>query len=160
MAVEYFLKLEGIDGESTDSHHKGEIQLLSFSWGEQNASAHSPSGGAAAGRVSFQDFHFTARTSKASPKLFLNCASGAHIRSALLTCVDFLKETEVAFLKLEFSEVLVSSYSVSGAPGADSVNDEVTLNFAKIEYQYAPIRSLGGQAGWITEAWSLTGNKV
>ena len=67
--VDYFLKIEGIDGESADAKHKGDIQLESFSWGETNSGSHSSGGGGGAGKVSMQDFHFVMTANKASPKL-------------------------------------------------------------------------------------------
>ena len=76
-AVDYFLKIDGIDGESVDSKHAGAIEPLSFSWGLSQAGSFATGGGAGAGKVQFQDFHFTSNTSKASPKLMLACASGA-----------------------------------------------------------------------------------
>lgn len=76
MAIDLFLKIEGITGESRDARHKSEIELLSFGWGEQE-SGHA-TGGGGAGKVSFQDFQFTSRVNKASPHLFLACASGRH----------------------------------------------------------------------------------
>ncbi len=85
-AIDLFLKLDGIPGESTDFRHKGEIVLESFSWGETNAGTHvAPTGGAAAGKVSMQDFHFTSRVSKASPLLMLSCANGQHIKTGVVT---------------------------------------------------------------------------
>ena len=75
MAVDMFLKLESVDGESVDDKHKGEIDIESFSWGESQLGTSGTGGGAAAGKVSMQDFHFVARFSRASVKLFLGCAS-------------------------------------------------------------------------------------
>ena len=69
-----FLKLDGIEGESTDSKHKGEIDLESWSWGESQSGGHSAGGGGGAGKVSMQDFHFVMKINKASPKLMLSCA--------------------------------------------------------------------------------------
>ena len=78
----YFLKLDGIPGESTDAKHKDEIELMSFAWGVTDAA--SPSGGGSAGRAKFQDFHFTMLVNKASPQLFLATASGKHIKEGNL----------------------------------------------------------------------------
>ena len=85
-AVDYFLKIDGIPGESTDSKHKNEIDIESWSWGEANSGSHAYGGGGGAGKVSVQDFNFTMHVNKASPKLFLACATGQHIKEALLTC--------------------------------------------------------------------------
>src|SRR5262249_20296840 len=85
-AVDYFLKIDGIDGESQDHKHKGEIDLLSWSWGEHQSGTHGAGGGGGAGKVSMGDFHFVMHINKASPKLMLACADGEHIRKAVLTC--------------------------------------------------------------------------
>jgi type VI protein secretion system component Hcp len=36
-AVDYFIKFEGIKGESADAKHKDEIDVESWSWGETRA---------------------------------------------------------------------------------------------------------------------------
>src|SRR4051794_17608184 len=81
-----FLKIEGIDGESADSKHKGEIQLESFSWSESQTGSSTEGGGLGGGKVSMQDIHFTKKVDKSTPKLMLACASGEHIKKATLTC--------------------------------------------------------------------------
>lgn len=81
MADDYFLRIPGIEGESTDEKHKGEIEVLSWTWGETNPSSAVPGGGGGggAGRVQMQDLQFTTRVSKAGPKLFLACAAGERL---------------------------------------------------------------------------------
>src|SRR5690349_6263455 len=85
VAESWFLKIDGIEGESLDKVHKGEIDVESWSWGVLNEGSHGSGGGGVAGRASFDDFHFLARISKASPQLFLSCATGAHHKTATLT---------------------------------------------------------------------------
>src|SRR5256885_3864946 len=85
-AVDYFLKVDGIEGESTDSKHKGEIDVQSFSWGETQSGTFAAGGGGGAGKVAMQDFHFVMGVNKSSPKLMLACANGQHIKQAVLTC--------------------------------------------------------------------------
>src|SRR3954451_12808112 len=82
--ADYFLKIAGVAGESTASGHKDEIDVESWSWGETQLGTTTGSG-AGASKVSMQDFNFVARTSKASPALFLKCASGERITQAVLT---------------------------------------------------------------------------
>jgi len=74
---DYFLGIDGIDGESDDEEHPREIEVLSWSWGETNASSPARGGGAGAGKVSMQDFHFTSKVSKASPELFFAVATAS-----------------------------------------------------------------------------------
>jgi len=145
--VDYFLKIDGIQGESQDKVHKNEIQLKSWSFGESNAGTASVSGGQGAGKVQMQDFHFVKTVDKAGPKLFLACAEGEHIKSALLTCRKAGKEQQ-EYLKITLTDLLVSSYHISGSDGADIVpSEEVALNFTKIKIEYKeqkPDGTLGG----------------
>ena len=116
MAVDYFLKIDGIPGESQDSKHKDEIQLESWSWGESQSGTMAYGGGGGAGKVDMQDFHFVMTVNKATPKLILACASGEHIKKAVLTCRKAGK-TQQEFLIYNFSDVLVSSYQTGGGRG-------------------------------------------
>ena len=85
--VDYFLKVDGIPGESVDAAHKGEFEIDSFSFGVENPTTiGSATGGAGAGKAKFNEFHVMKSTDKASPVLFLKCASGAHLKEAVLTC--------------------------------------------------------------------------
>ena len=135
-AVDYFLKIEGIDGESSDHKHKGEIDLESWSWGEHQSGTHAGGGGGGAGKVAMQDFHFVMKVNKASPKLMLACATGEHIKKGILTCRKAGKEQQ-EFLKVTLSDLLVSSYQTGGSGHSDIVpTDQISLNFAKIEFEY------------------------
>jgi len=145
--VDYFLKIDGVEGESADSKHKGEIELESFSWGEAQSGTASHGGGMGAGKVQMQDFHFMMRVNKASPKLFLACAQGQHIKSAILTARKAGKDQQ-EYLKVTFSDLLVSSFQTSGSGAGDVVPmDAIALNFTKVEFEYKeqkPDGSLGG----------------
>jgi type VI secretion system secreted protein Hcp len=136
-AVDFFLKIDGIPGEATDTKHSNEVDLISWSWGESNAGSHGSGGGGGAGKVAMQDFSFTMRVNKASPKLFLACASGQHIASALLTCRKAGKQQQ-EYLKISFTDLLVSSYQTGGSEGDVVPVDQIAFNFAKIELTYSP----------------------
>ncbi|PYT16357.1 MAG: type VI secretion system tube protein Hcp, partial [Acidobacteria bacterium] len=132
-AVDYFLKLDGIEGESQDAKHKGEIDLESWSWGETQTGTMHAGGGGGAGKVQMQDFHFVMKVNKSSPKLMLACASGEHIKSATLTCRKAGKEQQ-EFYKITFSDVLVSSFQTGGSGQGDILpTEQISLNFAKVE---------------------------
>jgi type VI secretion system secreted protein Hcp len=144
-AVDYFLKIDGIEGESEDAKHKGEIQVMSWSWGESQTGSHSGNLGGGAGKVSMNDFHFTMQCCKASPKLFLACANGEHIKSAILICRKAGKEQQ-EFLKWTFSDLLVSSYQTGGSSGEIIPVDSISFNFTKIETAYK-IQNADGTLG-------------
>ena len=85
MASDIFAKLGDIKGESADDKHKGEIELLSWSWGVTNEGAAHAGGGAGAGKATFHDLSFTHTIDKASPVLLRACATGVHLKEATIT---------------------------------------------------------------------------
>src|SRR5207253_10360457 len=131
-----------VAGESRDERHASEIEVVSLSWGESNPGGTGRGGGGGAGKVSMQDFHFTMRLNRASPLLAKACATGQHIKSAVLTCrkpgavglsarpkaVEAPGGVEVVpvdvpvavandgFIKFTLSDLLVSSYKTSAGP--------------------------------------------
>jgi len=152
-AVDYFLTIDGVSGESMD--HPGAIELNSWSWGETNSSGHG--GGGGAGKVSMQDFHFTMKTSKASPKLMLAVASGEHFKKAVLMARKPGGDRQ-DYLIITLSDVLVTSYQVGGSNG-DVPTDEISINFSKIEFEYRT-QNADGSAGEVMKAgWDLGKNK-
>ena len=156
--VDYFLKIEGIEGESPDAKHKNEIDIESWSWGETNSGTHAYGGGGGAGKVSMNDFNFTMRVNKSSPKLILSCANGSHIKAAQLTCRKAGKEQQ-EYLKVKFTDLLVSSYQTGGSSGDVVPVDQISLNFAKIEYEYYPQKEDGTLGSKIPVHWDLKQNK-
>ena len=58
MASDIFAKLGDIKGESLDSKHKDEIEVLSYSWGVTNAGSMAHGGGGGEGKATFQDLSF------------------------------------------------------------------------------------------------------
>jgi len=139
-SVDYFLKIDGVPGESTDDGHKGWIEIESFSWGASQSSSTS-GGGGGAGKVSISDFSFTSPASKASPKLFEHVVTGKHIKDVLLElCVAGEERKSQCYLQIMLSDVLVSSYQSQGSSG-EQPTEQISLNFSKIEFQYTPIGS-------------------
>ena len=157
--VDYFLKIEGIVGESTDDKHKNEIDVESWSWGETQTGGAAHGGGGGAGKVAMQDFHFVVRTSKASPKLMLACATGQHLKEAVLTCRKAGKDQQ-EFLKFTLSDLLVSSYQAKGEAGEGAVpTDQISLNFAELEVEYQPHDAKGLPDGAVKVGWDLKKNR-
>lgn len=144
--VDYFLKLDGVPGESKDSKHPDEIQLLSFSFGESQAGTMAFGGGGGAGKVQMQDFHFVMNTNKASPKLFIKCATGEHIKSAILTARKAGKDQQ-DYLKVTFSDLLVSGFQTGGNADSNHLpSDSCSFNFAAIEWTYK-MQNIDGSLG-------------
>jgi type VI secretion system secreted protein Hcp len=156
MAAAAFLKIDGVAGESVDSKHKGEIDVVAWSWGEAQAPS-PPGAGGGAGKVQMQDFRYTARTSKASPRLLLAAASGEHLKQAVLTCRRPGKAA-FDFLKLTFTDVRVSSFHLGQIAGEQPM-DEATLAYSRIEIEYRPQKPDGSAGPPVKAGWDLKTNK-
>lgn len=133
MAVDMFLKIDGVDGESSSNKHKGEIELLSFSWGIQNQTSNT-GGGAGAGKPVVQDFTVVKEVSNSSPHLMEKCCTGQHIPSVQLTLAS--KETRQEYLKIKLEDVLITSYQTGGSGGAAPM-DQVSFSFRRVDIQAA-----------------------
>ena len=101
MAVDYFLKLDGIQGESVDEHHKNDIQVLRFSWGGSQTSSVAGTGGSGAGKVNLSDFSIMVNFDKATPKFFKSMCAGTHIKTGELTATKSGVEGK-PYLKVDF----------------------------------------------------------
>lgn len=154
--VDYYLKIDGVESKSIDTKHKGEIEVKSWSWGESQSGTAATSGG----KVSMQDFHFVMDANKASPKLLLACANGKRFKSAVLTC-RIAGEKPQEYLKITLSDVLVSSYQTGGADSGGIVpTDQISLNFAQIEYEFSQPKKDGSLEAAIKAGWNLPENKA
>jgi type VI secretion system secreted protein Hcp len=157
--VDYFLKIDGIAGESVDSKHKDEIELESFSWGETNVGpAHGGAGGGGAGKVQMQNLNFVMRVNKASPTLMLACATGKHIKQAVLTARKAGK-TQLEFLVFKVTDVLVSSYQTGGSAHGDTLPmDQISFDFERIEVEYRSQKPDGSLEAPVKAGWNLKSN--
>jgi type VI secretion system secreted protein Hcp len=157
VAESWFLKIDGIDGDSLDKVHKGEIDILAWSWGVANEAPHS-SGGAGAGRASSEDFHFVARISQASPQLFLSCATGAHHKMATLSGRKAADKSAGDFLKYKLSDVLVTSVHHSDGP-SDAPTEQFTLGYGRFEITFTPSRPDGTPGTPVSAGFDVKMNK-
>jgi type VI secretion system secreted protein Hcp len=156
-AVDYFLRIDGIPGESRDAKHRDEIDVNAWSWGETVAEASGSSRGGA-GKVILQDLNFTTRISKASPKLMAACASGKHIKSAVLTARR-AGGSQADFLTFSLSDVRVSSFQTGGSEDEVAPVESVALGFARIEVEYRETKADGSLGASIKFGWDLKKNK-
>ncbi len=159
-AVDLFLKLDGITGESADARHPGEIEVLAFSWAEHQSVPAGGSGGGGAGKVQIGELHVVMRTSKASPPLMLACAKGSHIKTAVLSSRRHGNAGQKDFLVIKLSDVSVTSYRIGATESGedDLPTDQVSLAFGKIEYGYHPQKPDGSLAPAITATWDVKKN--
>jgi type VI secretion system secreted protein Hcp len=159
---DWFLKLDGIDGESTDSKHSKEIEVLAYSHAiSQSGTFDSGTGGGTTGRAGWHPFVFVAKTSKASPKLALACATGQHIGTATLVCRKAGKDPQ-EFNQVQMKNVTVYTYKQSdlGDTTPPTPLDVFALAFSQIQWQYKPQKPDGSLDSPVTAGYDLAANKT
>lgn len=143
-AVHMFLKFGDIKGESIDNDHKGEIDVLSWSWGMSQSGVGTSPGrtGGGAGKVNIQDLSFTKKFNKSSPLIMKALATGEHIKEAKLV---FRKagEKPMEYMVITMTDVLVTSYSVNG--DSSGITENITLNFASVKVEYKEQKADGSE---------------
>src|SRR6185437_14326868 len=151
MAVDYYLKLDGIQGESTREGHKNEIQIFSWSWGASQVSTVHGSGGSGAGRADLSDFTIMCNFDKATPKFFKTVCAGTHIKTGEMTAIKAGEETK-PYLKVDFKELFVTSLQISASSESPTVSVSFSYNEIKIDY------STQNEQGNITSTGPVTWN--
>jgi len=159
MAFDIFLKIDGIKGESNDAQHREEIEPASFSWGVSQQGTASTGGGAGAGKASFQELHVVMTVSRASPQLFLACAEGRLIKTAVLTCRKAGGRDQRDFLRYTLSDVLVSSYQTNGQAEDGLPVDQLSFTYAQVKVEYWPQKVDGSLGAPVTAGWDLKTNR-
>ena len=158
MAVDMFIKIEGVKGESKDDKHKDEIDILAWSWGASQSGTTHMGGGGGAGKVNIQDLSFTKYIDKSSADLLLACCNGKHYDKALLT-VRKAGENPCEYLKITMSDLIITSVSTGGSGGEDRLTENVTLNFAQVEVEYTEQDNKGKGGSPVKMGWNIAANK-
>jgi len=158
MAMDMFMQVGDIKGESVDGTHKEKIDVLAWSWGASNSGTTHTGGGGGAGKVNVQDLSFTHYIDSASPALLKSCCDGSHHTKATLI-VRKAGGNPIEYLTIEMEEVMVTSVSTGGSGGEDRLTENVTLNFAKFMLKYQPQDAKGAKLGGTKDAgWDIAEN--
>lgn len=147
MAVDAFIKIGDIKGETKDAAKKDHIDVLSWSWGMSQHGSFHMGGGGGAGKADVQDLSFTKFVDKATPTLMKYCCKGEHIKEAVLTVRKAGGKKPLDYIILKLEKVIVSSVSTGGSGGEDLLTENITLNFAKFKYEYQPQKDDGAKEG-------------
>jgi len=158
MASDIFAKIGDIKGESLDDKHKGEIELLSWSWGVAQTGSMGHGSGGGEGKASFQDFNFTHIIDKASPNLMKACATGEHIKEATITARKAGKGQQ-EFLIFKMNDIIITGVHPSGTGGDGGLVESVTLQCAKVDMEYKPQKQDGSLDAGLHFKYDIKGNK-
>jgi type VI secretion system secreted protein Hcp len=157
MATDMFLKIDGVKGEAQDSKHKEEIDVLAWSWGMSNSGSFHDGSGGGSGKADFQDISVTKYVDSASANLMKKCGTGEHYKEALLV-VRKAGGKPLEYIKIKMEQVMVTSVSTGGSGGEDRLTENVTLNFAKFNYEYVPQKADGSGGGAIPYGYDIAAN--
>ena len=160
MAVDQFMELSGINGESKDAIYKTKkaIDVLAWSWGMSQSGSFHGGGGGGAGKANFQDLSFTKYIDNSTPTLMQKLATGAHIDTATLT-VRKAGTTPLEYIHLKMKKIMVTSISTGGSGGEDKLTENVTLNFAEFEFDYTNQLPTGGKGTEVPFKFDISGNE-
>jgi type VI secretion system secreted protein Hcp len=157
MASDIFAKLGDIKGESLDSKHKDEIEVLSYSWGVTNAGSMAHGSGGGEGKATFHDLSFVHKIDKSSPVLMKACATGEHIKEATITHRKAGKEQH-EYLIVKLNDVIVTGVTHGGS--GDGHSENVSLSFAKVALEYKAQKADGSLDAAVFFKYDLKGNKA
>jgi type VI secretion system secreted protein Hcp len=160
MAVDMFCKIDGIDGESTDSKHAKWIEVLSYTHGlSQPVSGASGTGGRTGGRADYQDFNITKVVDFASADLNIHCSNGKHIPEIIIECC-LASDEKHTFMKYTLTDCVITSVNASCSQHSETKPDEsVTFAYGQIKWEYTAIDHQGGKGASIDRTWSLEENQ-
>jgi len=160
MSFDAFVKIDGIEGESTDSKHSGWIEAINFSAGasQKVSTTASSSGGGTGERTDIKPFTFTKQVDSSSPKLFQACAAGTHFDNITLALHRAGGGEKVKFMEYELTNCIISDVSTNGG-SEDFPSESISINFGRIIITYSKQRrDGGGLAGNISAGWDLQKN--
>jgi type VI secretion system secreted protein Hcp len=158
MAVDMFLDLDGVKGESIDKKYKDKIDILGWQWGLANTGTFHQGSGGGAGKATFTDISISKYVDAASPNIMLFCANGKHFSKGKIVVRKAGGDSALEYLTVEMDSVLVTSYNVGGGGGQERLVENVSLNFAKVKVEYATQTKDGGKGTPQAFAWDISTN--
>lgn len=161
MAQSFFIKLEGINGDSRADGHRDEIQVLSWShsFNQPTSAVRFSAGGGTIEQATHSDFTFTKYTDTATTGLLKACWSGKTVKNGVFTAYRSEGDRLVKYLEIEFTGCIVSNFSLGGGAG-DLPTETVTLNNSKVRYSYTPAADERGPAQTQSVEHDLSQQKV
>lgn len=159
MAQDMFIKINGIDGESKDSSHTNEIDVLNWGWRiSQESTMHTGSGGGT-GKAQVDDLEFEHYVDRATPNLFKYCVTGKHVPEAKLT-VRKAGGNPLEYMKITMTDVVVTMVRPTGSSTDEiKVRERVGLSCAKVKVEYTVQNQQGGSGGAVTAGYDIQSNK-
>ena len=159
MPFDGFLKIDGIKGESTDGSHKGEIDVISFSYGVTQSTSVATGGGLTAGKSSLNAFSFNQTYHKGSVPLFVACATGKHIDAITFVARKSGGDAQLDYLTINFKHCLVTSVQTTGGSENEIPGETVEIQYSEVKFKYKEQNEKGGVASEVEGGYDQKSNK-
>ena len=157
MAVDFFLKLDAINGESVDANHKDEISIMSFSWGASQVTSVAGTGGSGAGKANLMDLSIMKNYDSASSPMYKALLTGTHIKTGVLTASKAGGDGK-PFIKISLTELFVTSIQISGS--SEIPMESVSFSYNTIKTEYFMQDEKGNLTAKGSVSFDLKANKV
>jgi type VI secretion system secreted protein Hcp len=159
MAVEIFLTIVGITGESQKSGAEGWIEIFSFSNGASNPSSVAFGTGSGAGKVDLSSLSLQKQLDASSPYLFEICCSGTHSATGTMIVREATGTTTTqVYYQYDMTEVFVDSISWGGAAGGGKPSESLSVSAKSLSITYWSQGSDGTLTKVATKGWNQTTN--
>jgi type VI secretion system secreted protein Hcp len=145
-----FAKIDGIQGDSTNAKHAGEVDVAAVRFALLGANSGLCGGSGV--RASFSPLVLEKRVDLATVPLTRAATLGTHIPHTRVQLVS-TGAVPVAFLTYDLTDVSVAS--VRDVDRGDSLTEEVELNFARIATTFVPVKADGTPGAAITFCWDI-----
>lgn len=159
MAVDMYMKIEGVNGESKDAQHKEWTDIKSFSWGATQPGSMSTGGGGGTGKASFNDLYVECRIDRAAPAVLKHCATGKHLGKVELSVCKAGGE-QVEYSRITLEDVLVTSVQYTGNQDSDAMMVGYAFQAAKVKQQYWEQTDKGGKGAESVIGYDIKQNKT
>lgn len=157
MAFDAFLKIDGIEGESTRKGFEKQIPILSFSWGGSNPATIGVDGGGGGGKGALSSLNVMKKADSSSPTFFQKCMEGEHFKKASLTLMKAGGKAPIDFIKYDLETVYIDSVQYSGSGGGDDTPMEsISLAYGKMTYTFTPQTATGTKGSPVVGQWDVT----
>ncbi len=155
---DFFIKIDGIPGESKDAKHAGQIDVLSWGYGVSQSSTSHTGGGSGTGKANFSELCFSHYIDKSTPNLMKYCASGKHIPTVELSCCK-VGDGSQQYMKVTLNEVLITHVQPSGSTSDARVVEQVGMSYGKIKVEVKEQNTDGSMGATVTGTWDVKQNK-
>lgn len=161
MAVDILLKIEGVKGESVEAGHEDEIDVEAWSWGMSQSGTTHRGRGSGSGQANVQDIIITKLIDTSTPTIMEALLKGQHFPQAEMWVRKAGADgAKVDYLYIKMENLMITSYDTGAGGSEDSIMETISLNFAKVEFEYTPQKEDGTAGASVRTGYNIAEGQV